>query len=209
MKSKKPVAASPASAERLNVWCSIKCHMPSHYSLFENAAGFTGPIQQTIFRQQRMSYKCFSFFSLFLLGGKLVQREEAAFVESLYSFTICSSCDLWQGPPTLFFGCWPIYISILFLFPVDLYMRIHNSPCCCSFYLGDIHLYFYITFVILFYFWLPRPLDCERGSADITVVLYKRWKSALNMTCVAFLSSRDDVTFHPFFVDSLFFILCT
>jgi hypothetical protein len=115
-----------------------------------------------------------------------------------YSFTICSSCDLWQGPPTLFFGCWPIYISILFLFPVDLYMRIHNSPCCCSFYLGDIHLYFYITFVILFYFWLPRPLDCERGSADITVVLYKRWKSALNMTCVAFLSSRDDVTFHPF-----------
>lgn len=173
MKSKKPVAASPASAERLNVWCSIKCHIPSHYSLFENAAGFTGPISSRRYSASNGCLTNVSLFSLFLLEGKLVQREEAALLNH-YSFTICSSCDLWQGPPTLFFGCWPIYISILFLFPVDLYMRIHNSPCCCSFYLGDIHLYFYITFVILFYFWLPRPLDCERGSADITVVLYKR-----------------------------------
>lgn len=140
----------------------------------------------------------FLFFLSFSFGGETCSTGRGRVCWIIILLRSAHPVIYGKALPLCFFGCWPIYISILFLFPVDLYMRIHNSPCCCSFYLGDIHLYFYITFVILFYFWLPRPLDCERGSADITVVLYKRWKSALNMTCVAFLSSRDDVTFHPF-----------
>lgn len=122
MKSKKPVAASPASAERLNVWSSIKCHMPSHYSLFWKCRGIYGAhIQQTIFRQQRMSYKCFSFFSLFLLGGKLVQREEVAFVESLFFYDLLILWFMARPSHSVFRLLAYLYIYFIFIPSWSLY----------------------------------------------------------------------------------------
>lgn len=166
MKHKKPVAARPAQPVLLSAWMyGVVLSVTSRPIIvfLKMPRDLRGPYPADDIPPATDVLQMFLF--PFFFGGKLVQREEAALLNH-YSFTICSSCDLWQGPSHSVFRLLAyIYIYFYLIPAVDLYMRIHNSPLLLLLlFWGDIHLYFYITFVILFLFFASPGRYRETGE---------------------------------------------